>query len=418
MIPQRVPILQGGPDAYLDFDFRFGQEAYWLNRQRYGDFSLVPGATSTGGAGFGAVQRNGVWQSVDANAPLIGDGGLGVWEARTNSIRNPVGAGAVAGTPGTMPTNWSSGPPPGLTRSVVGLGVEAGLPYVDCRYSGTHSGGGLAEFAIDFDAMTQVAATQGQTWSAPTFVALRAGAWPSSASVSVIERGAAGVFLSSTGANLAGVGPMLTRVAPVRLLTNPTAAFVQASARFNIGAGEVVDFTIRIAAPNLKLGPDINDPPILQESGLPATRTAVAQSVEVALPAAGWIFAEALVPANMLVTTRIIGSNGGTNGVVGPLSFRTNGAVETFNGLSGALINGTTNAAGQMAKAAVTWDATGRALTSKGAVPVSDANPLGSFTQLTFGRTGAGNNMLNSTISRVVMGVGRLSDAALQALTA
>lgn len=128
MIPQLVPALGGGPDAYLDFDFRFGQEAYWINRQRYGDFTLVPGATSTGGAGFGTVQRNGVWQSVPANAPLIGDGGLSVPEGQQNIWPRNNGAPSVTGvwpiatgtavlSPGTVPSIIAGAEPVLLTTT-------------------------------------------------------------------------------------------------------------------------------------------------------------------------------------------------------------------------------------------------------------------------------------------------------------
>jgi len=50
----------------------------------------------------------------------------------------------VAGTPGTLPTNWGVSAPAGLATSVVGLGTENGLPYVDLRINGTATGTGTA----------------------------------------------------------------------------------------------------------------------------------------------------------------------------------------------------------------------------------------------------------------------------------
>ena len=49
-------------------------------------FEMLSGALSTGHAGFGTQQVNTAWRGFPANAPLIGDGGLGVWEARTNQF--------------------------------------------------------------------------------------------------------------------------------------------------------------------------------------------------------------------------------------------------------------------------------------------------------------------------------------------
>ena len=45
--------------------------------------------------------------------------------------------GAVPGTPGTLPTDWSVSVPAGLTTNVIGTGVESGIPYVDLQIVGT-----------------------------------------------------------------------------------------------------------------------------------------------------------------------------------------------------------------------------------------------------------------------------------------
>lgn len=64
------------------------------------------------------------------DSPLTGEYlGLLVESARTNLMRNPRLEGAVAGTPGTRPTNWSSGGTTGQT--IVGTGVIDGIPYIE-----------------------------------------------------------------------------------------------------------------------------------------------------------------------------------------------------------------------------------------------------------------------------------------------
>lgn len=55
----------------------------------------------------------------------------------TNFIPNSIAAGAVVGTPGTFPTNWTVSTAGGCAVSVVGTGTEQGVPYVDLRVAGT-----------------------------------------------------------------------------------------------------------------------------------------------------------------------------------------------------------------------------------------------------------------------------------------
>lgn len=71
--------------------------------------------------------------------PVTGESlGLLIEELRTNDIRNNTMQGAVVGTPGTPPTYWSLGTTSGgITREIVGVGIEDGISYVDIRWSGT-----------------------------------------------------------------------------------------------------------------------------------------------------------------------------------------------------------------------------------------------------------------------------------------
>jgi hypothetical protein len=52
---------------------------------------------------------------------------------RTNYVRNNSGQGAVPGTPGTLPTNWSLPNTAIQAPTVVGTGTENGLDYVDIQ---------------------------------------------------------------------------------------------------------------------------------------------------------------------------------------------------------------------------------------------------------------------------------------------
>ncbi|MFM6192892.1 MAG: hypothetical protein ACKPFF_10615, partial [Planktothrix sp.] len=75
--------------------------------------SLDPRITFTRASSGTYFDSNGVMQLASANTPRFDHNpntkeslGLLIEEQRTNSIRNNTMQGAVAGTPGTLPTNW------------------------------------------------------------------------------------------------------------------------------------------------------------------------------------------------------------------------------------------------------------------------------------------------------------------------
>lgn len=103
------------------------------------------------------------------NVARDGAQGLLVEESSTNEIRNPRAEGAVAGTPGTAPTNWQVAPT--ALQQVVGSGTENGWPYVDIRLNGTPT----FDPAITPEADTQITASDGQTWTGSMGVKLVGG---------------------------------------------------------------------------------------------------------------------------------------------------------------------------------------------------------------------------------------------------
>jgi len=80
--------------------------------------------------------------------PTTGESlGLLVEESRTNLVRNNTMVGAVAGSPGTPPTNgWVITNNATYTSSIIGTGVENGINYIDVQYviaAGAAASGGL-----------------------------------------------------------------------------------------------------------------------------------------------------------------------------------------------------------------------------------------------------------------------------------
>lgn len=235
-------------------------------------FEMVPGVQIVGGAGFGQREINAAWRGVRADEPLIGDGGLRNAELRANSIRNPTFQNPGIGTPGSDPSYMNLAVQ-GLTRTILGRGEEFGLPYLDVRISGTNTGSTQpVTWFLDSEGKATV---PGQTWTHRTGFRVLAGNWTgfNSALLRIYEQAGSTFLVSSVTTSLLGVGASFASRVREHTVAQPTADNVRAVVTMGVAVGGAVDITLRMYAPQFKLGPDINDPPILQESGLPATRT-------------------------------------------------------------------------------------------------------------------------------------------------
>lgn len=175
--------------------------------------------------------------------------------SRTNYIRNNTMVGAVAGTPGTLPTNWSvASSVSGLSYQIVGTGTESGITYIDIKWTGTPSGNGTIQHT--FESNTNTAATSGQNWTASAYCRLVGGAIPSTASLLVVERSSANAFLtsSSTSVTILNSSLISQRTAHARTLNNASTAYVNSRLDVSVTSGVAVDFTLRIGMPQLEQG--------------------------------------------------------------------------------------------------------------------------------------------------------------------
>jgi hypothetical protein len=206
---------------------------------------------------------------------------------RTNSIRNSTMVGAVAGSPGTLPTNWAQDFGVGLTRTIAGLGTENGLQYVDFRFNGTAAS---ASAIIGFETGTGITASTGQTWTG-SFYAKTITSTPNTIRSIIIEYTAAGAYVTDN-TSIVTVSSTLNRVSQVRTIAAATTARIANGVLFNLTIGTAYDFTIRIAAPQMELG-------AYATTFIPTTTAAVTRLVDA-------------FSRNNLFTNNIVTASGGT----------------------------------------------------------------------------------------------------------
>jgi hypothetical protein len=238
-------------------------------------FTRASTATFFNNAGVLTSAANNI-PRIDFNPSTLVCNGLLIEEQRTNSIRNNTMQGAVAGTPGTLPTNWITiGAGLGtLTQQIVGTGTSNGITYIDVRISGTTS---TISFGISPESNTQISAASGQNWTSSSYLA-RVGGTTSNLTISqrVVERNNVGTAVANTPTNItSSLGTSLSRFSVTRTLTDATTAFVTTDVLFEFLAGAAIDITLRIGLPQLEQG-------AFATSVIPTTTTALTRNADVA----------------------------------------------------------------------------------------------------------------------------------------
>lgn len=241
---------------------------YTPDRSYYGpstlDFTFTPGGGLPAGVTFSRASTansvvGGVFTSFAVDQPRIGDAGL-IIERRPadgparNLNRNPRLEGAVIGTPGTLPTNWSVLSAAGVVTNVVGIGVEAGLPYVDLQFVGTSTG---AQYRLQMEA-TNGAPVAGSTGIAGSYYwKLVAGDFSNVSAIGAGWRGYTNVDGISTNGELfttfPAVGGSILAQRPTSLGAGAS-TIVAAKNTFTFTgiASGAINFTIRFAGPMLE----------------------------------------------------------------------------------------------------------------------------------------------------------------------
>ena len=367
---------------------------------------------------------------IDYDPSTLAARGLLIEEARTNSIRNNTMVGAVAGTPGTLPTNWQTFTSlTGLTREIVGTGTESGITYIDIKLSGTPSAAGA--YNIFQEAVTATAAVSGQVWAFTQYSKLAAGSTSGITSIQngVIEYSAASAFLTQGVTSFTPTTAAINtqRYGHTRTLTNASTAFVRPTILLNLD-GAAIDITLRIGLPQLEQG-------AFATSVIPTTTTALTRSADVASvntlspwysASEGTIYFE----AQFYNAPNVAGSN------MGALSDGTNsnrvavGSATTFSGnINSNVSSGGSGQAnpyvGSLStvgphKAAATYSNNSFSIGVNGSLGVEDTSgvvPV-SINTLILGRAANGAGATNGWLRRATYYPRKLSNSELQAITA
>jgi hypothetical protein len=232
-----------------------------------GDMTVVRNTTAT------RVNSSQLIESVAINVPRLnydanGSASILLEPQRTNSTANSTMVGASASS-GAFPTLWTvnSG---GLTQSVVGVGTENGLSYIDVRFFGTAP---TTSSGIRTSGTTVVAASASQVWSSSAYLKIVAEPLPATNyRLNNIERNSAGGFLTSYSTMFTNT--TLQRIVRTFTVLDALTAFMQVEILATLVAGQSYDFTIRIAAPQLELG-------AYPTSFIPTTTTALSRNADV-----------------------------------------------------------------------------------------------------------------------------------------
>jgi hypothetical protein len=184
----------------------------------------------------------------------------------TNSIRNNTMVGAVAGTPGTTPTNWSTGFLSGLTREIVATGVEDGIAYIDCRFFGTTTS--ILFQATSFESPTQISATQGSIWTLSAYLRIVGGSTLNINRILLVitNHSSAGTLLSQFAFSTAAPtsAPLnsqrYSKSSFSGTFSNANTAFVRPYVQIEADSGVAIDITLRIGLPQLERGEYITPP--------------------------------------------------------------------------------------------------------------------------------------------------------------
>jgi hypothetical protein len=364
----------------------------------------------------------------DHNPSTLAPLGFLIEEQRTNSIRNNTMQGAVAGTPGTLPTNWTVDlSTTGLSREVVGFGVDQGIAYLDYRLFGTAAATNYV--ALAFETATGVVATTGQAWANSVYVKLQGG---TTSGLSILPRAAynentsGGVFIRADyGTPVTPTSAWRRATLSTTLSGGGTTARLFPYLYIQVTNGAAIDITLRIGLPQLELGAFATSP--ILTTAAAATRLADSASMTGTNFSSwfnqteGTIVSRQTRPATAIADGSIYQIDDGTNnerysGGTGASGSALNPFV-VDGGVGQATLTQAAGTALGSKSLALTYKLSDFAAVTSGAAAVTDVSgTLPTVDRMWIGRNSAGS-LWNGHIQSLTYYNKRLPNQTLQSLT-
>ena len=391
------------------------------NTDNRGDFTVTRNTTAT------RLNDAGVIESVASGIPRLdysvsgfvtGCPALLVEPAATNQIRNNSNTNAVTGTPGTLPTNWSETSAAGLTRSIVALGTENGVAYIDIRYSGTAN---ATAATLNFESTTQIVATSGQVWTNSAYLKSIAAPNPyATIRLGMVDRNVSGTYIIAGQSSDLTLTSTLTRFSLTRTLSSgSTVARVQPNVAFGLVSGTAYNFTVRIGYPQMELSPVATS--VIPTTAGTGSRSADTISVTGAVSGSigqteGTFYLE-VDAAN--ASSQFFRINAGvTNAIHIYKNSSSQYAVNIYASGSVVSLNDTSSKSG-FVKIAIAYKSGDSALVINGGTPITSATAYSFSAALsTVNFLGGVEAVLPARIRAAALYTTRLTNAELQALTA
>lgn len=239
------------------------------------------GATCVDAAGsLVEVGPNALRQDFD---PLTGVyRGVRVEQAATNLARNPRWEGAAA--PGTVPGQfWMfAASASGITREIVGVTVEDGLPCIDLRFYGTASA--LYDAPLRAPTPGQIAAVAGVSCTQSVYARVLSGSLTGVSfrqSILGLNSSNAQVEFSDTFFTPTSSPLRQQRFVATRTLSHAATVSAMPGIMIRIVSGATVDFVLRLAGLQIELTP-VASSLILPPAGAPAVSSRAADVLTMA----------------------------------------------------------------------------------------------------------------------------------------
>lgn len=239
-------IASSGGFAGATYDVDYSQQKTYTGQD------IVSSQTFARNSAGYAQKLDGTWVAFTTNQMRMTDKGILIEEARSNGIRNNSMQGAipgVLGSGGALPNNWAIFAASGLTTTIVGVGTELGIDYIDLDFSGTSNN---VFYVLAFDSPGPVAAA-GEIWTGTMFASARAGnSMTNVVNINTSNRQTGGTGTTDVPFNvLTSVltrQPAATRTMATGATNAPLALYI------NMANGAAINLKLRIGWPQQELG--------------------------------------------------------------------------------------------------------------------------------------------------------------------